>query len=71
MVIKIAEPVFKCGEDEDIFFDRIYALPGYETVIGRDRNLYLSIKELSGKIAAEELQEICDIWNTTFTIVNE
>lgn len=71
MVIEIAGPVFKCSEDENIFFERIYALPGYKEVVGRGRNLYLTIKDLSGKEIAQELREICNIWNTSFTVVSE
>lgn len=71
MLIEIAGPVFKCSEDENIFFERIYSLPGYEGVVGRGGNLYLTIAEVSGKVALEEIQAICDFWNTTFHIVNE
>lgn len=71
MVIEITGPIFKCVEDENIFFERIYALPGYEAVVGRDRNLYLTIKNWSGKEVAEELQEICNIWNISFIVVSE
>ncbi|MCB1637148.1 MAG: hypothetical protein KDI51_21360, partial [Xanthomonadales bacterium] len=42
MLFEIVGPVFKCADDEGIFFSRLYELPGYENVIGKGRNLYLN-----------------------------
>lgn len=69
MVIEIPAPVFKCAEDENVFFSRIYGLPGYDHIEGQGRNLCLTLKNHPEEAAVEELQEICNIWNTTFNAV--
>lgn len=66
MIFTITKPVFKCSDDENIFFERIYALNGYESVIGEGSALYLTVCDSSTKEATAEIQDICKIWNTTF-----
>jgi hypothetical protein len=70
MKIEILAPVFKCAEDESIFFSRLYSLPGYDSVVGKDRILYLILEDGSANVAINEVQEICDIWNTTYRVTD-
>lgn len=64
--VEIVGPVFKCAEDENIFFSRLYDLKGYVNVVGKGLNLYLKFESEFTRECLTELQEICDIWNTTF-----
>ncbi len=64
--VEIVGPVFKCEEDENIFFSRLYALQGYVNVVGKGLNLYLKLKTEFAQECLVELEEICNIWNTTF-----
>lgn len=71
MLIEISDPVFKCEADKNVFFSRIYEIPGYDSIIGKGVNLYLTLTGNSKEAVIEELQVICDIWGTTFKILEE
>lgn len=71
MLIEIPGPIFKCEADENIFLSRLYDIPNYDNVIGKGGNLYLTLTELPGKKALDELQVICDTWGTTFKVLGE
>ena len=70
MLFEIVGPVFKCADDEGIFFSRLYELPGYENVIGKGRNLYLNFSANPNEAVLHQLKEICNNWHTTFKPVN-
>lgn len=70
MKIEILRPIFKCEEDENIFFSRLYSLPGYDTVVGKGRSLYLTLKNGSENATVNKVQETCDIWNTTYRVLD-
>ncbi|KXJ50412.1 MAG: hypothetical protein AXW15_05335 [Neptuniibacter sp. Phe_28] len=79
MLIEISAPVFKCEEDENIFFLRIQGLPNYKHVAIHESCLQVTLLEpvvvssVQGNAASvsamDELQEICDIWGTRFRIL--
>ena len=71
MLIEISVPVFKCEEDENVFFSRLYELPNYDSVIGKGLNLYLRLTENPNETVIEELQVICNMWGTTFRVLEE
>ncbi|MAY03200.1 MAG: hypothetical protein CMQ38_09535 [Gammaproteobacteria bacterium] len=66
MLIKISSPVFKCADDENIFFSRLAALPGYSHVIQKGPELQLYLKDELDSKASKTLQEICDTWGATY-----
>jgi hypothetical protein len=70
MKIEISGPFFKCEEDENIFFSRLYSLPGYDSVVGKGSYLYLTLKHDSKNQALNQVQEICDFWNTTYKVLD-
>jgi len=79
MQIEIEYPIFKCADDEAIFFSRLAEVPGYEQVVGKtvgntvgkNRQLYLTVKDGVEPEVTQELQSICDCWHTTFRIVKK
>ena len=71
MLIEISVPVFKCEEDENVFFSRLYELPNYDSVLGKGLNLYLRLTENPKEAVIEELQVICNMWGTTFRVLEE
>jgi len=69
MLIEIASPIFKCAEDENIFFLRLYKLPDFDGVINKGRKVSLTLTDIFNDAAFEELQIICDIWDTSFNVL--
>ncbi|GHA13897.1 hypothetical protein GCM10008090_24590 [Arenicella chitinivorans] len=69
MKIEIAGPVFKCAEDEKVFFSRVCSLPGYDSVVGKGRNLCILLKSSREGSVCDELSDICDMWNTTYRVL--
>jgi len=69
MLIEIASPIFKCEEDENIFFSRLYGLPNFNSAISKGLNVHLTLADTSNDAAFEELQIICDVWGTAFKVV--
>ena len=70
MELEILGPTFKCSEDENVFFSRIYSLPGYDNVVGHGRYLYLTLKNNPDHSALIQIQEICEFWNTEFRLLD-
>ncbi|TNC83163.1 MAG: hypothetical protein C9356_01590 [Oleiphilus sp.] len=71
MKIEIKSPFFKCEEDENVFFTRLYALPGFESVMGNGGSVYLILKNGSESVVVKQVQDICDFWNTKFKVLDE
>jgi len=71
MLIEIVAPVCKCAEDETIFFSRLRSIPGYDNVVGKGLNLHLTLEVESEKEVISELQEICNMWDTTFNVISK
>lgn len=71
MIIEITAPVCKCAEDETIFFSRLRGIPGYDNVVGKGLNLYLTLEIASEKEVIDALQDICNMWNTTFKVISK
>jgi hypothetical protein len=69
MLIKIAGPIFRCDEDETIFFSRLYEIPGFDNVRGQGLCLYLNLADTYQESALKELQSICNMWGTSFDIL--
>lgn len=70
MEIEIVVPTFKCEEDEKIFFSRLHGIDGFEGVVGKGFNLHLSLIAKSGEGQIRELQSICNMWGTSFKVLN-
>ena len=66
MKINITRPIFKCQHDETIFFERLSQINGFEGVIEDGHQLNLSVDLGNEQVTLQELQSICDIWNTEF-----
>lgn len=71
MLIEITGPVFKCEEDKNIFLSRLYAIPNDAAVSVKAFNYYLTVNELSKQVDLQELQAICDMWGTSFKVLEE
>ncbi|TGN41831.1 hypothetical protein [Marinobacter confluentis] len=69
MKIEILVPFFKCEEDENIFFSRISSLLGYDRVVVKGKYLYLTLKDDSGNLALDQVQEISDFWGITYKVL--
>lgn len=70
MNVELKTPIFKCSDDESIFFSRLYALPAYNGISGERRKLIISLNKADEKETLNQLHEICDIWNTSFKVVS-
>ena len=69
MIIEIQCPVFKCADDEYIFFSRLNSLSGCENVIRKGRHLHLRLGRAIDFEGANELQKICDYWGTCYELI--
>ena len=69
MIIEIEGPAFKCADDRKIFVSRLAEIPGYESVLGSGSMLRLTTAGSPEELVANELQKICDVWNTSFIVV--
>jgi len=55
-------PTFYSQEDEDIFFKLLYALPEFEEVTGKGRNLHIKLKEPVSNESIKQMIIICRRW---------
>jgi len=62
MEIVIEGPRFYDQEDENIFFNCIYALPEYKEVKGKGLNLHIQLKEPITDSTVIQLVIICRRW---------
>lgn len=69
MLIEIMGAIFKCEEDKNIFFSRLYELPNYDRVITKGLTVHLSLKDTANDNALEEIQTICDIWGCVLNVL--
>jgi len=69
MLIEIASPIFKCAEDENIFYSRLYGLPNFNSAVSKGSNVHLTLADTFSDAVFEELQIICDVWGATFKVV--
>jgi len=70
MIIEIAAPIFKCKADQNIFFSRLHELTSFNKVIGKGINVYLTLTNPPEQDDFEILEEICNIWGTTFKVIS-
>ena len=63
--IQVEGPVFNSQEDEALFFQCIYNLPGYEGVVGRGTVLTISFTENISTEAHDLIKALCTRWETT------
>ena len=63
-MIKITfnSPIFSCKTHQEIFFERLRALPAYNLVIGYDFDITLLLNEPVDKQSIEELTNIFNHW---------
>lgn len=64
MKIVLEGPVFHGQEDENIFFGCIYNIPGFKTVTGIGKNLHIEFESEVSPEASEQIQVLCERWNT-------
>jgi hypothetical protein len=69
MYIEIAGPVFKCRDDEAVFFGRLEALAGYESVVWQAPNVLLTLRGEPCQERVEALGEICAFWNLSYKVI--
>lgn len=73
MLIEITAPIFKCKDDENIFFSRLQDLKNIASVTNKIKDkvlvLHVTLSPSSQGYNIEKLQEICDIWGTNFTVI--
>jgi hypothetical protein len=67
--VEIGKPVFKCQEDESIFLTRLTELTGFETLLDNKISFYLFLSTTETSKTLESLQEICDLWYTSYTLL--
>ena len=60
--ITFKRPIFSCKTHQEIFFDRLRALPTYNCVIGTDFDITLLLKDPIDKLSIEELTNIFNHW---------
>ncbi len=68
--IEISGLIFKCAADESIFISRLYELHGIDNVVSKGVNVHLALSNTFNEAAFKELQIICDIWGSTFKVIN-
>lgn len=66
--LKIIKPVFKCKEDENIFLMRLAEVSFCEKIIDKDNYFVLVSKTSDSQLMETQVQEICDIWNSSYKI---
>lgn len=69
-IIKIIKPVFKCEEDENIFLMRLSEISACENVMDKNSHFLLVSGVTDLSLIETEIQEICDIWNSTYKIIS-
>ena len=69
MLVKIVVPVFRCKEDENIFFSRLYDLSGFDQIISKGGQLYLTLVDVDEEETEAEIQEICAVWGAVFEVL--
>jgi len=62
--IVIEGPVFYGEEDENIFFQCIYNLPGLKEVVGSGTALTISFSPADSKKVEEQIEILCRRWDT-------
>ena len=66
MDFEIAEPAFKCKTDEEVFFQRIAEITGFQKVVRKNRRLYVSVFESDQQATFDQVQNIAALWHTSF-----
>ena len=62
MEVVIEGPSFYDTEDENIFFNCLYALPEYEEVKGQGVNLHIQLQEPVSDETIKQLVVVCFRW---------
>lgn len=71
MLIEIAGPIFKCEEDKNVFFSRLYGLPSFDSVMSQGVGLLLTLNDNSTDELIDRINEICNMWGTAFKVLKE
>jgi hypothetical protein len=66
MLIEITCPIFRCAEDEQIFFSRLYDFPNVVSVAIKPSCVYLTLADTANKTVVGDLKNICNMWGATF-----
>jgi len=68
MEVIIKGPTFNSPEDENVFFNCIYALPNFKEVIGSGHKLHIKFKQPACYEALDQLAVICKRWDVNTAI---
>ncbi|WP_339723377.1 hypothetical protein [uncultured Paraglaciecola sp.] len=71
MLIEMIIPTFKCKEDQKIFLSRLSALPNFVNVKSDGFKYCVTLTGAKTERVANGLQEICNMWGTSFVTVSE
>lgn len=66
--IEIIKPVFKCEEDKNIFLMRLSEVSDCENIIDKNNHFLLVTRACNLQLIETQIQEICDIWNSSYKI---
>lgn len=67
---EITTPIFKCLADEDAFFQRLSEIDGCRKVVARAAYISVAIGHADEE-TLPTLENICDIWNVSYTVVSD
>ena len=67
-IVEITKPVFKCKEDENIFLMRLSEVSDCENIIDKNSHFLLVTRASNLQLIETQIQEICDIWNSSYKI---
>ncbi|RTE66168.1 hypothetical protein EH243_08600 [Amphritea opalescens] len=70
MQLEITTPIFKCLADEDAFFQRLSEVDGCQKVVARAAYISVTLGHADEK-TLPTLENICDIWNVSYTVVSD
>ncbi|MDO6561803.1 hypothetical protein Q4488_00250 [Amphritea sp. 1_MG-2023] len=70
MQLEITAPIFKCLADENAFFQRLSEIDGCRKVVARAAYISVTIGHV-GEETLPIIENICDIWNVSYTVVSD
>ena len=67
--IEITYPVLRCSAEEDVFYQRLFEIPGVLEVTTLGRKISVSISDRCSVEALKEVAEVCNMWHTTYKMM--
>ena len=65
-MFELIPPVFRCAEDEQVFYGRLHELPGLASLVVGNGRIRLQFTPGEEALVIEQLREICDVWHASF-----